>query len=84
MHPDVLHQLVIRREGLQALLALVRLHVAAGAPAAATGGRPAAGRPRALVAAAREVAAVKVHGRLSHQVLKEEGEEEGLDGETQL
>lgn len=31
VHADVLHQLVVRRERLQALLALVRLRVAAAA-----------------------------------------------------
>lgn len=29
VHPDVLHQLVVGAEGLEALLALVRLHLAA-------------------------------------------------------
>ena len=66
VNADVLHQLVVRGERLQTLLALVRLHVArAAAPAAHLAAQAAA-----LLAA--DVAAVEMHRRLRHQVLERE------------
>ena len=74
---DVLHQLVVGRERLQALVTLVRLDV----PATATSATPCSSGPgtapsRASVVMlpastpAAKITSVEMHGRLGHQILK--------------